>query len=129
MHDGDQFIRALQTLKALGVKISIDDFGTGYSNLSYLQRFAVDKLKIDRSFIQRIAQDPQQRAIVKAVVQMAHSLQLETTAEGIEDAPTREILQTLGCGQGQGYLFAKPLAADAVLALLAQDTSADTVAA
>ena len=106
--DSEKFIETLQALKALGVRLSIDDFGTGYSNLSYLQRFDVDKLKIDQSFIRRLNASPHDRAIVQAIIQMAHSLGLATTAEGIEDDATRAKLHELGCDQGQGYLFARP---------------------
>lgn len=113
VQDTESFIASLRNLKALGVKISIDDFGTGYSNLSYLQRFAVDKLKIDQSFVKRLQQGPQDRAIVTAIIQMAKSLNLSTTAEGIEDDATRQILLDLGCLQGQGYFFARPVHADA----------------
>ncbi|QTN30380.1 EAL domain-containing protein [Rhodoferax sp. AJA081-3] len=109
VQDTETFIASLQHLKALGVKISIDDFGTGYSNLSYLQRFAVDKLKIDQSFVKRLLMGPQDRAIVTAIIQMAKSLNLSTTAEGIEDDATRQILLDLGCVQGQGYFFARPV--------------------
>jgi diguanylate cyclase (GGDEF)-like protein len=108
IQDTEKFIVSLQRLKALGVKISIDDFGTGYSNLSYLQRFAVDKLKIDQSFVMRLERGPQDRAIVNAIIQMAKSLNLVTTAEGIEDDAVREALLALGCDQGQGYFFARP---------------------
>jgi diguanylate cyclase (GGDEF)-like protein len=101
----------LRRLKDLGVKLSIDDFGTGYSSLSYLQRFQVDKLKIDQSFVRGLTGNAQDQAIVTAIVQMARSLGLHTTAEGIEDEPTRALLTELGCDQGQGFLFAKPLAA------------------
>jgi diguanylate cyclase (GGDEF)-like protein len=101
----------LRRLKELGVKLSIDDFGTGYSSLSYLQRFQVDKLKIDQSFVRGLTGNAQDQAIVTAIVQMARSLGLHTTAEGIEDEPTRALLTELGCDQGQGFLFAKPLAA------------------
>ena len=106
--DADNFILALQRLKALGVKLSIDDFGTGYSNLSYLQRFAVDKLKVDRSFIVRLNNSRQDRAIVDAIVQIARSLDLVVTAEGIEDPTLVQALVDMGCAQGQGYLFGKP---------------------
>ncbi len=106
--DADTFILALQRLKALGVRLSIDDFGTGYSNLSYLQRFSVDKLKVDRSFIVRLDNSPQDRAIVDAIVQIARSLDLVVTAEGIEDASVVQALIEMGCAQGQGYLFGKP---------------------
>ncbi|MDT8990830.1 EAL domain-containing protein [Curvibacter sp. APW13] len=107
--DTESFIVALGRIKALGVRIAIDDFGTGYSNLAYLQRFAVDKLKIDRSFVMHVSSDPQQRALVEAIVQMARSLSLTTTAEGIEDEAVRQLLLGLGCVQGQGYHFARPL--------------------
>lgn len=111
VQDTESFIVSLRRLKALGVKISIDDFGTGYSNLSYLQRFAVDKLKIDQSFVKRLLGGPQDRAIVTAIIQMAKSLELSTTAEGIEDDASRQILIGLGCDQGQGYFFARPMPA------------------
>ena len=101
----------LRQLKELGVKLSIDDFGTGYSNLAYLQRFQVDKLKIDQSFVRGLGGNPQNQAIVTAIVQMARSLGLHTVAEGIEDEATRQLLVELGCDQGQGYLFARPLPA------------------
>lgn len=113
IQDSERFILALQALKSLGIRISIDDFGTGYSNLSYLQRFSIDKLKIDQSFVRRLLDGPQQRAIVSAIIQIARSLDLTTTAEGIEDEATRQQLAELGCQQGQGYLFSKPLDAPA----------------
>ena len=106
--DADAFILSLQRLKALGVKLAIDDFGTGYSNLAYLQRFAVDKLKIDRSFIVRLNNSGQDRVIVDAIVQIARSLDLVVTAEGIEDPSVVQVLIEMGCAQGQGYLFGKP---------------------
>jgi diguanylate cyclase (GGDEF)-like protein len=111
LHDSEAFMGMLQRLKTLGVKLSIDDFGTGYSNLSYLQRFQVDKLKIDQSFVRKLQGSAQDQAIVTAIIQMAKSLQLITTAEGIEDEPTRQLLASLGCDQGQGYWFARPLPA------------------
>jgi predicted signal transduction protein with EAL and GGDEF domain len=112
IQDSETFMLSLQRLKAMGVKISIDDFGTGYSNLSYLQRFAVNKLKIDQSFVQRLLNGPQDRAIVMAIIQMARSLNLVTTAEGIEDELTGQTLREMGCDQGQGYYFARPVAAE-----------------
>ena len=113
IQDSEKFIQSLQNLKAMGVGISIDDFGTGYSNLSYLQRFSIDKIKVDQSFVRRLLQGPQELAIVSAIIQIARSLNLNTTAEGIEDQATRDKLAELGCEQGQGYLFARPLPADA----------------
>jgi diguanylate cyclase len=110
--DAEKFIAKLNRLKALGVRISIDDFGTGYSNLSYLQRFAVDKLKIDQSFVHRINNGPRELAVVATIIQMAKSLGLSTTAEGIDDETTRLQLSTMGCTYGQGYHFARPMPAD-----------------
>lgn len=109
LQDSDASLVLLQNLKGLGVKLSIDDFGTGYSNLAYLQRFQVDTLKIDKSFVQGLGENAQHRAIVNAIIQMAHSLNLRTIAEGVEDLPTRHLLADIGCDLGQGYLFAKPL--------------------
>ncbi|WP_043306861.1 bifunctional diguanylate cyclase/phosphodiesterase [Pseudomonas sp. ML96] len=103
--------RHLESLKALGVRLAIDDFGTGYSSLSYLQRFQVDKLKIDQSFVRDLAGNPQNQAIVAAIVQMARALGLHTVAEGIEDDATCRRLIELGCDQGQGYWFARPMPA------------------
>lgn len=116
LHDSEASILLLQRLKGLGIKLAIDDFGTGYSNLSYLQRFQVDRLKIDRSFVHSIYSNEQDRAIVTAIIQMARSLQLETTAEGIEDEQTRQLLAELGCDCGQGYLFSRPVTAQVFIA-------------
>lgn len=106
--DADKFIASLNGLKSLGVSISIDDFGTGYSNLSYLQRFAIDKLKIDQSFIHRLNDGPQELAIVTAIIQMAKGLNLATTAEGIDSDQTRQQLLALDCNYGQGYYISQP---------------------
>ena len=112
VQDTEKFIQSLERIKALGVHISIDDFGTGYSNLAYLQRFAVDKLKIDQSFVKRLLNGPQDTAIVNAIIQIAKSLNLTTNAEGVEDHATRAQLAMMGCDLAQGYLFSKPLPAD-----------------
>ncbi len=109
IQDSEEFVKTLDALKKLGVKLTIDDFGTGYSNLAYLQRFEVDKLKVDQSFVRRLSNGPKDLAMVRAIVQMAKSLGLKTTAEGIEDEATRQQLADLGCDQGQGYLFARPM--------------------
>jgi diguanylate cyclase (GGDEF)-like protein len=112
VQDTEKFIAVLQRIKAMGIRISIDDFGTGYSNLSYLQRFSVDKLKIDQSFVKRLPNGPQDAAIVNAIIQMARSLQLTTSAEGVENEATRTRLLEMGCDLAQGYLFARPLTAE-----------------
>lgn len=111
MLDVDSVMMSLRRLKSRGLRLSIDDFGTGYSSLSYLKRFHVDSLKIDQSFVRDILQDEEDRAIVQAVVQMARSLKLRTIAEGVEDEEQARMLRDLGCEDGQGYVFARPLPA------------------
>jgi diguanylate cyclase len=107
--------RMLTRLGRLGVKISIDDFGAGYSSLSRLRQLPASELKIDRSFVTDVATSNDARAIVQAVIQMAHALELRVVAEGVETAAQRDALLALGCDEFQGYLFAKPLPADTVL--------------
>lgn len=102
-------ISKLNELKELGIRFAIDDFGTGYSSLSYLQRFPVDILKIDKSFIDKIATDKEGAAVAKAIITMSETLSLKTIAEGIESGAQRSELQKLGCGLGQGFHFARPL--------------------
>jgi diguanylate cyclase (GGDEF)-like protein/PAS domain S-box-containing protein len=111
IHNTEQVLATVQRLKALGVKLSIDDFGTGYSSLSYLKRFDVDKLKIDQTFIRDLASDPDDEAIIFAIVQMARSLNLKTIAEGVETAETLKRLKQFRCDEAQGYYFAKPMPA------------------
>jgi diguanylate cyclase (GGDEF)-like protein len=111
IQDTDKFTQTLQRLKAMGIRLSIDDFGTGYSNLSYLQRFAVDKLKIDQSFVRRLLHGEKDVAMVSAIIHLAKSLNLTVTAEGVENVETRDALQRMDCDQAQGYWFAKPMPA------------------
>lgn len=115
VHDTEQVLATVQRLKSIGVTLCIDDFGTGYSSLSYLKRFAVDKLKIDRSFVQGMADDPNDAAIVRAIIQMARSLGLRTTGEGVEDDRQRALLCMHGCDHGQGFYFSRPLPAHDLL--------------
>jgi predicted signal transduction protein with EAL and GGDEF domain len=98
----------LNDLKQLGVMIAIDDFGTGYSALSYLRAFPIDRLKIDRSFVQDIQEKPDARSIIRAVLGLAHDLGIKTTAEGIETEVQLSWLSEAGCGDAQGFLFSKP---------------------
>lgn len=116
--DTQELNNTLKYLTNMGVKISIDDFGTGYSNLGYLKKLEVGTLKIDQSFIQKIQQDPQDQAIVTAIIQMASSLNLKTIAEGVEHETTKNLLAGLQCDQGQGYLWAKPLPNDEFLTFI-----------
>ena len=113
LHNTDAMLALVRRLKQLGVKLSIDDFGTGYSSLSYLKRFAVDKLKIDQSFVRDLLTDPDDAAIVRAIVQMASSLGLHTIAEGVESAAVAERIAQFGCDQAQGYHYARPMPASA----------------
>jgi diguanylate cyclase (GGDEF)-like protein/PAS domain S-box-containing protein len=108
MIDLNRAIDAVRELKALGIRIAVDDFGTGYSSLSYLTRLPIDVLKIDRSFITSIANDTQDRAITRGIIDLAHSLQLTVVAEGVETNEQLMLLQAMGCDQGQGFLFARP---------------------
>jgi diguanylate cyclase (GGDEF)-like protein/PAS domain S-box-containing protein len=107
-HD-DFLIEAIQQWRAQGIHLSIDDFGTGYSSMAYLKRLKVDKLKIDRSFVQNLEQDSENRAIVQAMLHIAKGFNLTTIAEGIETEAVNQTLKEMGCKEGQGYLFAKPL--------------------
>jgi len=116
--DNESTLARMQRLKALGVGLAIDDFGTGYSNLVYLRRFAFDKLKIDQSFVRRMCQSSEDLAIVTAIIQLADSLKLKTIAEGVENEQHAQQLRILGCSGAQGYLFAKPMSAEALRELL-----------
>ncbi|MGH8808861.1 MAG: putative bifunctional diguanylate cyclase/phosphodiesterase [Noviherbaspirillum sp.] len=113
MRDVDKSLATLKKLKELGVKISIDDFGTGYSSLNYLKRFPVDTLKIDRSFVHDIATDQDGAAIVKAMISLAHILNLQVVAEGVEAEEQCRFLMDNGCDEVQGYYFGRPLSVDA----------------
>jgi diguanylate cyclase (GGDEF)-like protein/PAS domain S-box-containing protein len=120
--DDSPEIRAhLGELRASGVQVALDDFGTGYSSMGYLNKFRVDYVKIDRSFVQGIAEDDHDRALVEAIVAMAHKLNLKVIAEGVETERQREFLVAAGCNYAQGFLFAKPMPQDDFEALLFSD--------
>ena len=106
-----QTLQTLNRLRGEGIRLAIDDFGTGYSSLSYLKRFNVDRIKIDKSFVHTVAHDRNDAAIVKAIVAMARSMEIEVTAEGIEDRSQAEHLLAYACQWGQGYLFGRPMPA------------------
>ncbi len=121
MQNAEETIRLLNNIKEMGIKLSVDDFGTGYSSLSYLKRFPIDTLKIDRSFVRDIVSDPDDAAIVKAIIAMANSLNLKVIAEGVETAQQLEFLRQHGCHEMQGYYFSEPLTAEALTQLLTRE--------
>ncbi len=118
MQSVDDALKLMLALRERGVLLAIDDFGTGYSSLSYLKQFPVKKLKIDQSFVRSMLQNPGDASIVKAVVAMAQSLNLLTIAEGVETEEGAEFLRSIGCDEMQGYLFSRPIPAEAVPELL-----------
>ena len=99
----------LNELRDQGIRISLDDFGTGYSSLSYLHRFPIDTLKIDRSFVMRMTESERDINLVQSIIALAHQMQMDVVAEGIESIEDCERLKEMGCEYGQGYLFDKPL--------------------
>jgi diguanylate cyclase (GGDEF)-like protein len=121
MRDSKHALHSMEMLKKLGCKLYMDDFGTGYASLTYLKRFPIDVLKIDRSFVQDIGVDSDDEAIIQSTLTLAHSLGKECVAEGIENKQQLQFLKQLGCKHFQGYLFSKPVPKEAVPALIKQD--------
>jgi EAL domain-containing protein (putative c-di-GMP-specific phosphodiesterase class I) len=118
MRNTEATITQLHALKALGVQLAIDDFGTGYSSLSSLQRFPIDILKIDKSFIDGVTRSGNDAALARTIIALGDMLAMRTVAEGIEHADQQDLMQTLGCRFGQGYLFAKPQSPDEITRLI-----------
>ncbi|BBI67656.1 hypothetical protein PKHYL_18470 [Psychrobacter sp. KH172YL61] len=114
----DDVRKQLNSLKELGVRLALDDFGTGYASLSYLQDYPFDFIKIDKSFISKIDTDRTQHAIVKAILDLADALNMHVVAEGIETEQQRDVLLDMGCKNGQGYWFGKPVPADVATEML-----------
>lgn len=111
-------MKTLHDLKLMGVKLAIDDFGTGYSSLSYLKQLAVDKIKIDQSFVRDMLSDADSASLVRAIIQLGHNLQLTVIAEGVETSTQLELLEVAQCDEAQGYLFSRPVPADKLTELL-----------
>jgi diguanylate cyclase (GGDEF)-like protein/PAS domain S-box-containing protein len=111
MHDAPQLVAMLDELKELGVKIAVDDFGTGYSSLSYLKRFPVDRLKVDRSFVEHMTTEADDATIVRAIIALGHNLGLKVVAEGVETAQQARALRAYQCDEAQGFLFARAVSA------------------
>ena len=123
--DGEEsVVTLLHRLRNMGVRVALDDFGTGYSSLSYLRSFPFDKIKIDKSFVNSIASDPTASAIVRAIVDLASALHMETTAEGVENGDQLDRLRSQGCSSIQGFLFSRPVESASVLSLLSSGMSA-----
>ena len=128
MHDFKRTLHILQGLRAEGMRVAIDDFGTGYSSLAYLKRFPIQTLKIDRAFIKDMMDNPQDRAIVNAIIGMAHAMEMEVLAEGVERLDQLEYLLDKGCDRAQGYHFGKPVPAEEFKAMvLRQNTTQGSV--
>jgi EAL domain-containing protein (putative c-di-GMP-specific phosphodiesterase class I) len=121
MHRVDDAVARLEELTRLGVRIAIDDFGTGHSSLAYLRRLPVSALKLARPFVRDLETSPPALALARGIVALGHSLQLKVVAEGIEETGQRDLLRDMACDLGQGYLYARPMGADAIEAELAAD--------
>lgn len=120
MRNANNSADTLKALRSMGVSVSIDDFGTGFSSLNYLKRFAIDHLKIDRSFIRDVTKDPNDAAITRATIDLAHNLGLRVVAEGVEDDSQLEFLREHGCDAFQGFLISRPVPSEEILLLLRQ---------
>jgi EAL domain-containing protein (putative c-di-GMP-specific phosphodiesterase class I) len=121
MQDMEVIIPKLKELRRRGVRIAIDDFGTGYSSLSYLQQFPIQTLKIDRTFVGDIREDHSDASIVNAIVAMARGLKLDLVAEGVENRTQLRYLHDQGCGEGQGFIFSRPVPASEITTMMRED--------
>jgi diguanylate cyclase (GGDEF)-like protein len=128
LSETDDTITALQTLRRMGVRLAMDDFGTGYSSLGYLRKFRFDKIKIDQSFVRNLGADAEADAIVRAVVGISHALGMRANAEGVETETQAAMLREEGCGEVQGYLFGRPMPAEAFAAMLADGAAVPELA-
>jgi EAL domain-containing protein (putative c-di-GMP-specific phosphodiesterase class I) len=127
MQDVADNIAKLVAIRDLGVRIAIDDFGTGYSSLGYLAKLPVETLKIDRSFIISMLDDPSAMTLVSTIISLAHSLRLEVVAEGVESEEQAKILRLVRCDQMQGYLITKPLSFDDMTAYLGRSQTSSAI--
>jgi EAL domain-containing protein (putative c-di-GMP-specific phosphodiesterase class I) len=125
MEDNELIAEQLLNFRDAGIQVAIDDFGTGYSSLSYLNKFDIDYLKIDQSFIRNLSYESSEMALSEAIIVMAHKLGLKVIAEGVETEQQRDLLAAAGCDYVQGYLFSKPLPVDEFKALLHSDGLVD----
>jgi EAL domain-containing protein (putative c-di-GMP-specific phosphodiesterase class I) len=126
MQNPERAEKVLASIKQLGVRLAIDDFGVGYSSLTYLKRFPIDTLKVDRSFIRDIPQDSEDRAITEAIIAMGKSLQLTVVAEGVETLEQQTFLHDHDCDEMQGFYFSRPIPADQFAELLRRRLQSET---
>ena len=129
MRNTEATIATLHRLKDIGLRIAMDDFGTGYSSLSYLQSFPFDRIKVDRSFVSQLGANSTSSTVVRAVVDIATSRGMQTTAEGVETEEQRAALEALGCDEAQGYLLGRPVPVEQVATLIATWSKEDRKAA
>ncbi len=125
MENPESAAKLLTEVRQLGVRVAVDDFGTGYSSLSYLKRLPIDTLKLDRSFVNGVTTDPDDAALVMAVVTLAHNLRLRVVAEGVETSEQLNFLKLLRCDEGQGYLFSKPQPVEVIEQILLKENAAN----
>ncbi len=126
----EEVIQKLNEIRHMGVRVAIDDFGTGYSSLRYLAHLPIDTLKIDRSFVTAMTNNADDMAIVSSIISLAHGLDINVVAEGVESEEQYKLLQLLRCDQMQGYLFSRPIAKDTLEKMLQQEqveTAAESV--
>ncbi len=121
LDDLDRMRKTFTLLRELGIRVAIDDFGTGYSSMTHLSQLPVDSLKIDRTFVTPLGQDERADGLVEAMISVARTLGLETVGEGIETPEQWRLLQAMGCGYGQGFLFDQPLSPEAITELLSAE--------
>jgi len=115
--------QALEALKKMGIRLHLDDFGTGYSSLSYLKRFPVDRVNVDKSFVNGLAENATDTALVRMIIDLCHTLGVEVLAEGVETSEQAALLRDMGCDVGQGYYFARPLLGEELAKQLPQSFS------
>ena len=120
MHNPEVVVETLNIIKGLGARLAIDDFGTGFSSLSYLKRFPVDTIKIDQAFVREITESANDRAIVSSIIRLAHSLDMNALAEGLETTAQQEVLAAEGCDEVQGYMLGRPMTYDNLVKFLAE---------
>src|SRR5262252_2696701 len=128
MQDPEEAVQLMHDLRAMGVRLTIDDFGTGYSSLGYLKRFPINSLKVDRSFVRDLPHSPDDIAITRAVIAMAHSLQMNVIAEGVELKEQLDVLRSEGCDEFQGYLCRPPLVEEELIQFIRQSEARSEIA-